>query len=162
MKCGVLDFAGSGVVHFVGGTAALVAAVFIGPRMYRFVDGNYRVNGGKRTQEVVDKGDLDYKSQLTGTFLLWFGWIGFNTVSTGSLDGNNLKVAGVVLINTILGGSIGGISSLAAGFVFDERFNYYFGIDGTSLLKSSSITLTYDKNRRGNHHLNNHLTLNHH
>ena len=62
---GAIDFAGSGVVHLVGGVAALAGAYFVGPRIGRFsADG------------AVNKDYLNTSSTMVvlGTFLLWFGW----------------------------------------------------------------------------------------
>lgn len=65
---GVIDFAGSGVVHMVGGIAGLWGALVEGPRMGRF-DGD-----GKPVSLRGHSGTL----VVLGTFLLWFGWYGFN------------------------------------------------------------------------------------
>jgi len=71
MGCGVIDFAGSGVVHMTGGIAALIAAKIVGPRKGRFIEGVCK--------------DLPQQSavlQTLGTLILWFGWYGFNGAST--------------------------------------------------------------------------------
>eukprot|EP00440_Ansanella_granifera_P027925 gb/GFBE01030341.1/.p1 GENE.gb/GFBE01030341.1/~~gb/GFBE01030341.1/.p1 ORF type:complete len:727 (+),score=116.74 gb/GFBE01030341.1/:1-2181(+) len=68
------DFAGSGVVHLVGGAVALVACVIIGPRAGRF--------DPVRGTEFVPH---NVPSVITGTMLLWFGWYGFNAGSQGAL-----------------------------------------------------------------------------
>ena len=66
---GVVDFAGSGVVHLVGGTTAFVAAIVLGPRRGRFhdEDGNPLENPAAFPPHSV-------ALQVLGTFLLWFGW----------------------------------------------------------------------------------------
>ena len=70
---GVVDFAGSLVVHVVGGTAALVACWYIGPRSERFGIGG-KINELPMQSPVF---------QMFGTILMWFGWYGFNTGSVG-------------------------------------------------------------------------------
>lgn len=70
---GALDFAGSAVVHMLGGTASYIWAVLLGPRDRRF-----RMNEGRVT--AIETGaamyfdERDYASQTTGIFLLWIGW----------------------------------------------------------------------------------------
>ena len=68
----MIDFAGSGVVHMTGGWAAMVAAKVVGPRLGRFEKG------------VPDSAFAGHSAalQVLGTFLLWFGWYGFNPGST--------------------------------------------------------------------------------
>lgn len=69
---GVVDFAGSGVVHMVGGLAALIAAAMVGPRIGKFnKDGTPNTIKGHSVPYVV-----------IGTFILFFGWFGFNAGST--------------------------------------------------------------------------------
>ena len=70
---GLIDFAGSGVVHMTGGGAALMGAIFLGPRTGRFAP---------RTGEVQDMPGHSTVLAALGTFILWFGWYGFNPVST--------------------------------------------------------------------------------
>uniref|UniRef100_A0A061RAT2 Ammonium transporter n=1 Tax=Tetraselmis sp. GSL018 TaxID=582737 RepID=A0A061RAT2_9CHLO len=69
---GFFDYAGSGVVHITGGSAALVGAAVIGPRHGRFVNGSAVLMRGHSTVLSV-----------IGVFILWFGWYGFNSVSRG-------------------------------------------------------------------------------
>ena len=64
---GMIDFAGSGVVHMVGGVAGLMGAIVVGPRTGRFENGKTVAMPGHSATLVV-----------LGTFLLWFGWYGFN------------------------------------------------------------------------------------
>jgi Amt family ammonium transporter len=93
---GFIDFAGSTVVHSVGGWVALVAAIVIGPRIGRFE------NGGKRIQ------GHNYPLSALGVLLLWFGWFGFNGGSTLVID----QTIPRILLNTNLSAIAGGISAL--------------------------------------------------
>ena len=68
---GLIDFAGSGVVHMVGGFSGLMGALVLGPRKGRFVDG-----------QVVEMAPGNKILQSLGVFCLWFGWYGFNCGST--------------------------------------------------------------------------------
>ena len=67
-----MDFAGSGVVHMTGGAAALMGSIFLGPRTGRFTPAG----------SVVDMPGHSTVLAALGTFILWFGWYGFNPVST--------------------------------------------------------------------------------
>jgi Amt family ammonium transporter len=86
-EMGFVDFAGSTVVHFVGGCAALVGAYFVGPRL-----GKYNEDGSANAipGHSITMGAL-------GVFILWFGWFGFNGGSTLSAFD---PVLGLVIVNT--------------------------------------------------------------
>jgi Amt family ammonium transporter len=96
---GHVDFAGSSVVHMVGGVAALAGALVIGPRIGKFT---------KDGEPVAIPGH-DIPMALAGTFILAFGWFGFNPGST--LAGGDLRIA-VVATNTMLAGTGGAISAM--------------------------------------------------
>ncbi|CAD7696262.1 unnamed protein product [Ostreobium quekettii] len=99
---GLIDFAGSGVVHVTGGAAALMAAYFVGPRAGRFnPDGTVNDMPGQATVLSV-----------AGTFILWFGWYGFNPVST-LVFVDSMAVATRVAVTTTISAAAGGITSLA-------------------------------------------------
>jgi len=98
---GFVDFAGSGIVHMVGGGAALMGAIFLGPRYGRF-----RENG-----EVVDMPGHSTVLATLGTFILWFGWYGFNCCSTGAIEGNQVTAAKVA-VTTTLSAAAGGVTTL--------------------------------------------------
>jgi len=68
---GVVDFAGSAVVHMTAGFTALYAAVILGPRQGRFYD----KNGNPKEKPGLMKGH-SMSLQLLGTMILWFGWYG--------------------------------------------------------------------------------------
>jgi len=74
-KLGMFDFAGSTVVHSVGGWAALAGAVILGPRIGRFDNGDIKAIPGHNLSLAT-----------LGTFVLWFGWFGFNPGSTMAAD----------------------------------------------------------------------------
>lgn len=96
---GVLDFAGSGVVHAVGGFAALAGAMVIGPRIGKFdKDGRPHAIPGHHIPMAI-----------LGTIFLVFGWMGFNGVST--LSAGDLRFS-VIIVNTMLAGSAGAIAAM--------------------------------------------------
>jgi len=91
---GHVDFAGSSVVHLVGGTAALVGAAVVGPRIGKYgVDGRARPIPGHNVPMTV-----------LGTFILALGWFGFNSGST--LSGMDARIA-VIATNTMLASASG-------------------------------------------------------
>ncbi len=99
---GYVDFAGSGVVHSVGGITALAVSMIIGPRLGKFT------RDGKPNAIVGH----DIVLVLTGCFILAFGWFGFNPGSTlGSSGPGNLRFA-TVAVNTMLAGMAGGFGAM--------------------------------------------------
>ena len=104
---GVLDFAGSGVVHMTGGVAAFAGAKIIGPRVGRFDDSGH----------VVPMHGHSSVLQVLGTFILWLGWYGFNMGSTLGMNVNSARTAGRTVLTTTLSGAAGGITSVSM-----ERF----------------------------------------
>ncbi|KAJ3678535.1 hypothetical protein LUZ60_002338 [Juncus effusus] len=110
-KSGVIDFAGSGVVHMVGGIAGFWGAFIEGPRIGRFGDPKDRPKGHNTALLVL------------GTFLLWFGWYGFNPGSfliinktygaSGSFYGQ-WSAVGRTAVTTTLAGSAAGLTTLLA------------------------------------------------
>jgi len=95
---GVIDFAGSGVVHMTGGFAALVGAKILGPRLGRF-----------ETPEEFEGHSTPL--QIIGTFLLWFGWYGFNPGSTLMISGYGTTLARAA-VTTTLSAALGGLTGL--------------------------------------------------
>lgn len=99
---GYVDFAGSGVVHSVGGLCALAMAIIIGPRIGKF---------DRQGRPTAIPGH-DIALVLTGCFILAFGWFGFNPGSTLGASGNgNLRI-GSVAVNTMLAGMAGGFGAM--------------------------------------------------
>ena len=102
-ELGFVDFAGSTVVHSVGGWAALVGASVLGPRM------------GKYTKEGKPNAIPGHSITLgaLGVFILWFGWFGFNPGST--LSGLDMSIARIAVTTNI---------SAAAGAVLAMLFSW--------------------------------------
>jgi Amt family ammonium transporter len=99
---GYCDFAGSGVVHSVGGLTALALAIIVGPRLGKFT------RDGKPNAIVGH----DIVLVLTGCFILAFGWFGFNPGSTLGASGNGGLRIGSIAVNTMLAGMAGGFSAM--------------------------------------------------
>jgi Amt family ammonium transporter len=105
---GAIDFAGSGVVHLTGGTTALVAAIILGPRKGRFHD-----EDGNPLEEPASWPPHSVALQVLGTFILWFGWYGFNPGSTLLITVAGLPAtASVCAVNTTIGGASGCVSAM--------------------------------------------------
>jgi ammonium transporter, Amt family len=99
-----VDFAGSGVVHTVGGTAALVGGLMLGPRIGKFgPDGKARFIPGHSMTLVV-----------LGMLILFLGWFGFNPGST--LAATSLRIS-VIAVNTFLAGVAGGLAAYYIRFI---------------------------------------------
>ena len=99
---GYCDFAGSGVVHAVGGLTGLAVAMQLGPRI-----GKYNRDG---SPNVIPGHDLSYV--LLGCFILAFGWFGFNPGSTLGASGNGCLRIGSIAVNTMLAGCTGSFAAL--------------------------------------------------
>lgn len=97
---GVLDFAGSSVVHMVGGVSALAGAIVLGPRI-----GKFRPDG---TPLAIPGHHIPMA--IIGCLVLFFGWFGFNPGST--LAGGDLRI-GVIAVNTMLASVAGSFSAMA-------------------------------------------------
>ena len=100
---GFVDFAGSTVVHSVGGWVALAALLVIGPRTGRYLNG--------KVQQINPS---NLPMAMLGGIILWFGWIGFNG---GSSMAMNASVAPIVM-KTLLAAGAGLLVSLATGWFF--------------------------------------------
>lgn len=97
-KLGFCDFAGSSVVHSVGGWVALAGAMVLGPRI------------GKYTAEGESRAIMGHNIPLAGlgVFILWFGWFGFNPGSTTTAD----DTIGMIAMNTSLAAAAGVLGSM--------------------------------------------------
>jgi Amt family ammonium transporter len=105
---GVVDYAGSGVVHLQGGALALITAYLIGPRI------------GKYGKDGKPKPILAHHIPMVqlGTFILAFGWFGFNAGS--SLAGTDGRI-GVVAVNTMLAGMAATVSGILYMWFFHKK-----------------------------------------
>lgn len=108
LKVGMIDFAGSGVVHMTGGLTALIAAIILGPRKGRFYD-----EDGNALPEPAVFAPHSVSLQVLGTFILWVGWYGFNPGSTlGITAGGYDHIAGLCAVTTTLAAALGCMSAL--------------------------------------------------
>eukprot|EP00188_Purpureofilum_apyrenoidigerum_P002186 Plantae.Rhodophyta-Purpureofilum_apyrenoidigerum.ctg2328.p1 GENE.Plantae.Rhodophyta-Purpureofilum_apyrenoidigerum.ctg2328~~Plantae.Rhodophyta-Purpureofilum_apyrenoidigerum.ctg2328.p1 ORF type:complete len:484 (-),score=73.95 Plantae.Rhodophyta-Purpureofilum_apyrenoidigerum.ctg2328:125-1576(-) len=119
---GVIDFAGCSVVHMVGGFAGLMGAIIVGPRMGRFdTEGN-----------VIPMPGHSATLCTLGTFVLWFGWFGFNPgsqLSAASIgDANSIARCAV---NTTLAAASAGLTTLIVIKIKDHIYDLLAVLNGT-------------------------------
>jgi Amt family ammonium transporter len=105
---GAVDFAGSGVVHMVGGSVALAGALVIGPRLGRF---NKDGTANTIPAHNIPMGAL-------GTIILFLGWFGFNPGSALGFTGAFRNLAVLALINTLMAGAAGGVVAMLYMWLF--------------------------------------------
>jgi ammonium transporter, Amt family len=110
-KLGFHDFAGSTVVHSVGGWAALMGAIVLGPRMGKYVKVDGKVSVKAFPGHNIPMAAL-------GVFILWFGWYGFNPGST--LSGMSVDIARVA-VTTTLAASAGAVSALIFSWLWFKK-----------------------------------------
>jgi ammonium transporter len=104
-ELGFIDFAGSTVVHSVGGWVALAAIIVLGPRIGRFGPGAVSIQGH------------DLPLTTVGVFILWVGWYGFNGGSTLRLSAD----VPAIILHTTLAATFGGLVGLLLTWVRDHR-----------------------------------------
>jgi Amt family ammonium transporter len=128
-KLGFLDFAGSTVVHSVGGWLALAGAVVLGPRL-----GKYGVDG-------KPKAILGHNIPLAalGVFILWFGWFGFNPGSTTTGDGS----IGYIAVTTNIAAAAGAIVAMCTAWAIMKKPDASMALNG-ALAGLVSITASCD------------------
>lgn len=105
---GFRDFAGSTVVHSIGGWLALVGAIALGPRIGRFT---------KDGKAVAIPGHSISMATL-GVFILWLGWFGFNPGSQLAISGSNADAVALVAANTNLAAAAGALLAMITSWLF--------------------------------------------
>ncbi len=115
---GFRDFAGSTVVHTIGGFIALAGAIVLGPRLGRVFK---RDGGGPMLPH-------DLTIAATGGLILWFGWYGFNPGST--LSAMDFQGIGRVAANTTLAACAGGLSAMFVGYPKTKKWDISFTVNG--------------------------------
>ncbi len=103
---GFIDFAGSTVVHSVGGWAALAGAIVIGPRLGKYVEGKARAIPGHNITLAA-----------LGVFILWFGWYGFNPGSTTAASTDIAMIA----VNTTLSAAAGSVGAMLMSWIMFKK-----------------------------------------
>ncbi len=119
---GYCDFAGSGVVHAVGGITALAVTMIIGPRIGKF-------NRDGSSNPIIGH---DVSAVLIGCFILAFGWFGFNPGSTlGASANGNLRI-GTIAVNTMLAGCTATFGAMLYMWMKNGKVDY--SMSGNGLL----------------------------
>jgi len=106
-KLGFIDFAGSTVVHSVGGWAAMWGAILLGPRI-----GKYGKDG-----KILAIPGHNIPMAALGVFILWFGWFGFNPGSTTAGNADTARIA----VNTNLAAAAGAVASLIISWAIFKK-----------------------------------------
>lgn len=114
-ELGFIDFAGSTIVHMTGGVVAIVGAYMVGPRAGR-------VFGSPPRPSNMALASL-------GTFILWFGWYGFNVGST--LEATDPNALGLVAVNTTLAAAIGALSAMFFQYFRTQKWDLGFILNGS-------------------------------
>jgi Amt family ammonium transporter len=113
---GFYDFAGSTLVHSVGGWGALAGAALLGPRLGKYVDGKiHPIPGSNMPMATV------------GVFLLWLGWFGFNGGSVLSADPGGTSL---VLVTTCLAAAAGGMSAIFVSWIQSSKPDLSMALNG--------------------------------
>ena len=120
-EMGFSDFAGSTIVHSVGGWAALTGAIILGPRK-----GKYGPDG-----RVNAMPGANLPLATLGTFVLWFGWFGFNGGSQLALgSGFDAIAMSIVYVNTNLGAAAGVVAAMAVSQLLFKKIDLTFVLNG--------------------------------
>jgi Amt family ammonium transporter len=115
---GFHDFAGSTVVHTIGGFVALAGAIALGPRLGR----KFKRDGGGPMLPH------DLVIAASGGLLLWFGWYGFNPGST--LSAMDFEGIGRVATNTTLAACVAGLTAMTVAYVQSKKWDVSFTVNG--------------------------------
>lgn len=114
---GFYDFAGSSLVHSVGGWAALIAIYLLGPRLGKF--------GKDGTSHAIPGHNIPLAT--AGVFILWLGWFGFNG---GSVLSANPSLTSITLVTTCLAAAAGGISAFVVSTIAYKNYDLTMFLNG--------------------------------
>lgn len=115
-RLGFYDFAGSTLVHSVGGWGALVMATLLGPRKGKYVEGR---------AQAIPASSLPLAA--IGVFLLWFGWFGFNGGSVLSADPG---LVSLTLVTTTMAAAAGGFAAAIVSWIFSGKPDLSMSLNG--------------------------------
>ncbi|XP_055845697.1 putative ammonium transporter 3 [Episyrphus balteatus] len=101
---GAVDIAGSGPVHLIGGASAFASAAMLGPRLGRYADGYDPLPLGNPVNACL------------GLFVLWWGWLAFNSGSTYGVSGSKWQYSARAAVMTMMGSFGGGVTSCIYSF----------------------------------------------
>lgn len=113
---GFYDFAGSTLVHSVGGWAALAGVICLGPRMGKYVNGSIKPIMGHNLPLAT-----------IGVFLLWLGWFGFNGGSVLSADA---ELVSFVFVTTTLAAAAGIVGAMTTSWIAQHKPDLTMGLNG--------------------------------
>jgi Amt family ammonium transporter len=117
---GFMDFAGSTVVHSLGGWCALIGAALLGPRV-----GKYVRRDGQISVKAIQGHNLPLAT--LGVFILWFGWFGFNAGST--VSGTDLSIA-FIAVNTNVAAAAGAVGAMALSWIRSKKPDLSMSLNG--------------------------------
>lgn len=123
-QLGFQDFAGSTAVHMVGGVAALVGAIFLGPRIGKYS----KDSSGKLISKAIPGHSLTLGA--LGVFILWFAWYGFNAGSTYGITGGLDSLAAKVMITTSVSASVATIATMIITWVRYKKPDVSMSLNG--------------------------------
>ena len=116
LGAGHIDFAGSGVVHTIGGVVGLAGAIVLGPRFGKYVNGKPRAIPGHNLALAA-----------LGCFILWFGWFGFNSGST--LSAHDLRIS-VIAVNTNLAAAAAAFAAMLFTWIRSKKPDVGMALNG--------------------------------
>ena len=120
-ELGFHDFAGSAAVHMVGGVAAFIGALILGPRI-----GKYDKDGKPK---AIPGHNLTIGA--LGVFILWFCWFGFNGCSTVSMEGEAIVTAGKIFVTTNLAAAVATCTVMILTWVRYKKPDVSMSLNGT-------------------------------
>ena len=120
-QMGFHDFAGSCAVHMVGGVAAFIGAIVLGPRI------------GKYTKDGKSKAIPGHNLTVgaLGVFILWFCWFGFNGASTVSMEGDAIVSAGKIFVTTNLAAAVATVTVMLITWVRYKKPDVSMSLNGS-------------------------------
>lgn len=122
----VYDFAGGGAVHMVGGVAAAIGSVILGPRKGKFV----KIEGSRR-KKAIEIPAHNMTLAVLGVLILWFGFFAFNGGSSYTIAGEaQFNATGRAVVVTTLGGAFGGIVTMLWGYLVTGAWKLDWTING--------------------------------
>ncbi len=119
-KLGFIDYAGSAAIHMVGGTAALIGAIFLGPRIGKYVTDK----DGKKEARAIPGHSITIGA--LGVFILWFGWYGFNGAAA-----TDIATLGKIFVTTTLAPAFASCSTMAYTWIKNGKPDVSMTLNGS-------------------------------